>query len=67
VLLRDVVQQYPIPEASLRAAIDQKVAALGWSSEQRTYFVVELFEQPETDLTEGDWELLLFELQLQEG
>jgi hypothetical protein len=67
VLLRAVVQQLPIPEVSLRAAIDQNVTALGWSSEQRNGFVLEVFGLPETDLTEGDWELLLFELQLQEG
>jgi len=50
-LLCEVVQQYPMTEASLRGAIDQKVAALGWSSEQRNGFVLELFAQPETDRT----------------
>ncbi|MBD2073679.1 hypothetical protein H6F86_07210 [Phormidium sp. FACHB-592] len=65
VLLRAVVQQYPMTEASLRSAINQKVAGLGCSAEQRTRFVLELFKQPETDLAEGDWALLLFELQSQ--
>ncbi|MBD2033844.1 hypothetical protein H6F76_02075 [Leptolyngbya sp. FACHB-321] len=65
VLLRAVVQQYPLAEASLRSTINQKVAGLGWSAEQRTRFVLELFEQPETDLAEGDWALLLFALQSQ--
>ena len=32
VLLREVVQQYPIPETSLRAAIDQRVQQLGWTT-----------------------------------
>jgi hypothetical protein len=62
-----VVQQYPVPEASLRAAIDQKVAALGWQPERLEQFIQELFEQPGTALQLGDWLLLLFELQLQEG
>ncbi len=64
-LLRAAVQQYPLTEASLRAAIDQRVQQLGWSLEQRTRFVLELFEQPEAALTQANWELLLFELQSQ--
>ncbi len=65
VLLRDVVQQYPMTEASLRGAINQRVQQLGWTLEQRTRFVLSLFQRSEADLTEGDWELFLFELQSQ--
>ena len=64
-LLREAVQQYPLTEASLRGAIDQCVQQLGWTLEQRTCFVLELFEQLEASLTQDDWELLLFELQSQ--
>ncbi|MBD2077252.1 hypothetical protein H6F86_25915 [Phormidium sp. FACHB-592] len=67
VLLRAVVQQYPIPEASLRGVVDQKVAALGWQPAQLEQFIQALFEQPEKALESSDWSLLLFELQLQEG
>jgi len=63
VLLREAMQRYPIPEASLRGAIDQRVQQLGWSLEQRTLFVWELFEQPEASLSQSHWELLLFELE----
>lgn len=62
-LLRDAVQQYPLTEASIRGAIDQRVQQMGWSLEQRSRFVLELFERPEAGLTQTDWELLLFELQ----
>ena len=62
VLLRDVVQQYPITEASIRGAIDQRVQQWGWTGEQRTRFMLEVCEQPEAALTQADWELLLFEL-----
>jgi hypothetical protein len=67
VLLRDVVQQYPMTEASIRGAIDQKVAALGWQPAQLEQFIQELFEKPEKALESGDWLLLLFELQLYDG
>lgn len=66
-LLYEVVQQYPIPEASIRAAIDQRVAALGWQPEQLEQFIQECFEQPASALEACDWSLLLFELQFQEG
>ncbi|XHX78659.1 MAG: hypothetical protein RBJ76_01625 [Stenomitos frigidus ULC029] len=62
VLLRAVVQQFPIPEASIRAAIDQRVQQLGWTLAQRSHFIETVFEQPEVALTQADWELLLFEL-----
>jgi len=62
-LLREAVQQYPVFEESLRGAIDERVQQLGWTLEQRTRFVLELFEQPEAALAQGDWELLLFDLQ----
>ncbi|WP_219904328.1 hypothetical protein [Stenomitos frigidus] len=65
VLLREAVEQYPMTEASIRGAIDQRVQQLGWTLEQRTRFVLELFEQPEVGLAQADWELLLFELQSQ--
>ncbi|MBD2038293.1 hypothetical protein H6F76_25395 [Leptolyngbya sp. FACHB-321] len=64
-LLRAVVQQYPMTEASLRAAIDQKVTALGWQPGQLEQFIQECFEQPEKALKTSDWSLLLFELQFQ--
>ncbi|MBD2074331.1 hypothetical protein H6F86_10625 [Phormidium sp. FACHB-592] len=67
VLLRAVVQQYPMTEASLRAAINQKVTALGWQPGQLEQFIQELFEKPGTALGAGDWSLLLFELQLQKS
>ena len=38
-LLREVVQQYPIPEASIRGAIDQRVAALRWQPAQLEQFI----------------------------
>jgi len=62
-LLREAVQQYPLTDTSIRGAIDQRVQQMGWSLEQRTRFVLELFERPEAALTQADWELLLFELQ----
>jgi len=62
-LLREAVQQYPLTDISIRGAIDQRVQQMGWSLEQRTRFVLELFERPEAALTQADWELLLFELQ----
>ena len=64
-LLREAVQQYPLTDTSIRGAIDQRVQQMGWSLEQRTRFVLELFERPEADLTQANWELLLFELQSQ--
>jgi hypothetical protein len=64
-LLREAVQQYPVSEASLRGAINKRVQQLGWTLEQRTCFVLLLFEQPEAGLAQADWELLLFELQSQ--
>jgi hypothetical protein len=48
---------------AIQAAIDQRVQRLGWTGNQRTCFVQDLFEQPEVGLTQADWELLLFELQ----
>jgi len=57
------VQQYPLTDTSIRGAIDQRVQQMGWSLEQRSRFVLELFERPEAALTQADWELLLFELQ----
>jgi hypothetical protein len=66
-LLRAVVQQYPLPAASLQAAINQKVVALGWQPEQLEQFTQALFEQPLKALKSGERALLLFELQLQEG
>jgi hypothetical protein len=65
VLLAAVVQQSPIPLASLQAAINQRVQQLDWTLAQRAHFIETLFEQPETALTQADWELLLFELQSQ--
>jgi hypothetical protein len=65
--LRNVVQQYPIPEASIRGAINQKVAVLGWQPEQLEQFIREVFEKSVKSLETGDWSLLLFELQLQDG
>ena len=62
-LLREAVQQYPLTDTSIRGAIDQRVQQMGWSLEQRSRFVLELFERPEAGLTQADWELLLFELQ----
>ena len=62
-LLREAVQQYPLTDTSIRGAIDQRVQQLGWTLEQRSRFVLELFERPEAALTQADWELLLFELQ----
>jgi len=62
-LLREAVQQYPLTDTSIRGAIDQRVQQMGWSLEQRSRFVLELFERPEAALTQADWELLLFELQ----
>jgi hypothetical protein len=63
ILLRAVVQQQPIALEAIQAAIDQRVQRLGWTGNQRTCFVQDLFEQPEVGLTQADWELLLFELQ----
>jgi hypothetical protein len=48
---------------SIQAAIDQRVQQLGWTWEQRTCFMLEVCEQPEAELTQADWEVLLFELQ----
>ncbi|MBW4579629.1 MAG: hypothetical protein KME42_08665 [Tildeniella nuda ZEHNDER 1965/U140] len=44
--LSQVVQQYPISEASLRAAIAEKVAALEWTPEQLEQLIQALFAQP---------------------
>jgi len=63
--LHEAVQQYPLTDTSIRGAIDQRVQQMGWTLEQRTRFVLELFERPEASLTQADWELLLFELQSQ--
>ncbi|MBD2037745.1 hypothetical protein H6F76_22585 [Leptolyngbya sp. FACHB-321] len=65
VLLRAAVQQYPIPEASLRAAIDQKVAELGWTLEKWSSFILEVFDKPDLEFDGDDLQLLLFELQSQ--
>jgi hypothetical protein len=65
VLLAAVVQQSPIPLASLQTVIDQRVQQLGWTLAQRTHFIETMFEQPEAALVQADWELLLFELQSQ--
>ena len=65
VLLALVVQQSPIPLASLQTAINQRVQQLGWTLAQRSHFIKAMFEQPEAALAQADWELLLFELQSQ--
>lgn len=45
--LSQVVQQYPVPEASLRAAIAEKVAALGRTLERLEQFTQSLFDPNE--------------------
>lgn len=60
--LSQVVQQYLISETSLRGAIAQKAAELGWQPKQLKRFIQSLFEQPGKALESGDWVLLLFEL-----
>ena len=65
VLLRAVVKQYPVPEASLRGAIDQRVQQLGWTLEKWSSFVLEVFDKPDLEFDGDDWQLLLFELQSQ--
>ena len=58
-----MVQQQPIALEAIQAAIDQRVQQLGWTGEQRTRFMLEVCEQPEAELTQAAWDLLLFELQ----
>ena len=62
VLLREVIQQYPIPLQEMQGAIAQRFLWLGWTSQQQEQFMWKLFEKSQTELTEDDWECLLFEL-----
>lgn len=64
-LLREVIHRYPIPLQGIQEAIAQQFLQLGWTSQQQEQFVLELFEKPLTELTEDDWEFLLFELESQ--
>lgn len=64
-LLREVIQRHPIPLKKIQGAIAQRFLQLGWTSQQQTQFLLELFDKPQTELTEDDWEFLLFELESQ--
>ncbi|HEY9620488.1 MAG TPA: hypothetical protein V6C78_08965 [Crinalium sp.] len=61
--LSEVMHLHPILPERVQEAIAQKVQQLGWTAEQRARFVVESFEKSEAELDEGEWKLLLFELQ----
>jgi hypothetical protein len=65
ILLREVVQVYPIPLEEIQGAIADRFLRLGWTSQRQAQFVLELFEKPQAELTEDDWEFLLFELDSQ--
>lgn len=64
-LLREVIQQYPVPLKEIQGAISQRFLQLGWTSQQQEQFMLKLFEKPQTELAEDDWEFLLFELESQ--
>jgi hypothetical protein len=65
ILLREVVQVYPIPLEEIQGAISQWFLQLGWTSQQQAQLILKLFEKPQAELTEDDWEFLLFELDSQ--
>ncbi len=64
-LLHEVVQTYPVTLEVIQAAIAQTFLQLGWTLKQQEQFTRELLGKPATKLQEDDWELMLFELQLQ--
>jgi hypothetical protein len=65
VLLREAIRQYPIPLEEIQGAIADRFLQLGWTSQQQKQFMLKLFEKPQAELTEDDWEWLLFELDSQ--
>jgi len=65
VLLREVIQRYPIPLEEIHGAIAQRFLQLGWTSQQQERFFLELFDDPQAEMTKDDWEFLLFELESQ--
>lgn len=64
-LLREVVQCYPIPVEVLQEVSEEWIQQLGWTGSQREQFIQKVFGTPEAALTKSDWEILLFELQMQ--
>ncbi|MGI0486389.1 hypothetical protein ACN4EK_13195 [Pantanalinema rosaneae CENA516] len=64
-LLREVVQHYPIPVEVLQEVSEECMQQLGWTGLQREQFIQQVFGTPEAELTKSDWEVLLFELQMQ--
>lgn len=64
--LSEVVERYPIPLTAILDAIAHQVDRMGWSSEQVEALRQELFGSENLELTQDDWETLLFELRLKE-
>lgn len=64
-LLQEVVQHYPIPVEVLQEVSEEWIEHLGWTRAQREQFIQKVFATPEAELTKSDWEIMLFELQLQ--
>lgn len=64
-LLREIVQVHPIPMELIRETIAQFCLQLGWTTQQRQQFILDWGEVPETEITDDDWKLLLFEIQSQ--
>jgi hypothetical protein len=62
VLLREVIQRYPIPLEVIQGAVNQRFLQLGWTSQQQAQFILKLLEKPQTELTQDEWTFLLFEL-----
>ena len=65
ILLRQAVERYPIPVQEIQVAIAQRFLQLGWTSQQQERFFLELFDDPQAEMTKDDWEFLLFELNSQ--
>ncbi|MBL1175186.1 hypothetical protein [Pantanalinema sp. GBBB05] len=64
-LLQEVVHHYPIPVEVLQEVSEEWIQQLGWTRSQREQFIQKVFGAPEAELTKSDWEILLFELQIQ--
>ncbi|MBL1179078.1 hypothetical protein [Pantanalinema sp. GBBB05] len=64
-LLREVVQCYPIPVEVLQEVSEEWMQQLGWTRVEREQFIQKVFGTSEAELTKSDWEVMLFELQMQ--
>lgn len=63
ILLKQAVEQYPIPVEEIQREIAQRFIQSGWTSQQQQGFFLELLDDPEAELTKDTWQFLLYELE----